>query len=96
MDYTFSIRDISGRDIYLPKERWLHITTKHANMSDKLDAIKKALQHPTIVVTHKYDDAMRNYYFYLKQNKNYLLVSVKYLNGKGFVATEFITHKLVK
>jgi hypothetical protein len=75
MDYIFRIIDKSGRDIYLPKERWLHITTKHTNMSDKLEYIKKALQNPTIIVPHKYEEIMRNYYLYNKSEREYLLVS---------------------
>jgi len=39
---------------------------------------------------------MKNYSLYYKLEKDYLLVSVKYLNGRGFVATSFITKKLIK
>ena len=37
-----------------------------------------------------------NYYYYLKERKQYLLVGVKYLNGKGFVTTSFIARKIKK
>jgi len=39
---------------------------------------------------------MRNYYVYYKLERHYLLVSVKYLNGEGYVATAFITRKIIK
>jgi hypothetical protein len=96
MGYVFEVVDKTGRKVHLTKERWKHITIKHTNMSDKLDDIKKALENPTLIIPHKYDDSMRNYYLYYKLKKDYLLVSVKYLNGEGFVATSFITKKIIK
>ncbi len=90
-NWIFEITDKSGRNIHLSKERWEHITIKHTNMSNKLEDIKKALINPTLVMPHRFDDSMRNYYLYYKLKKDYLLVSVKYLNGSGFVATSFIT-----
>lgn len=65
-------------------------------MADKLEDIKKALIDPVLIVPHKYDNAMRNYYLFYKLKKDYLLVSVKYLNGGGFVATAFITKKIIR
>lgn len=96
MEHVFEITDKSRRKIHLTKERWEHITTKHTNMSDKLEDVKMALTNPIIIVPHKYNEDMRNYYLYYKLEKHYLLVSVKYLNGEGFVATSFITKKLIK
>lgn len=96
MDYIFEVIDKSGRKIYLTKERWTHITIKHWDMSNKLDEIKNTLRNPTLIVPHKYDDSMRNYYWFYKLEKEYLLVSVKYLNGNGFVATAFITKKIIR
>jgi len=96
MDYVFEVLDKTGRKIHLSKERWDHITTKHKNMPDKMDDIRKALTNPTIIVPHKYAEDMRNYYLYYKSNRTYLLVSVKYLNGEGYVATSFITKKIIK
>jgi len=96
MDYLFEVADKTGRRIHLSKDRWSHITIKHTNMSDKLEDIKKALINPTLIVSHKFDDTMRNYYLYYKLEKDYLLVSVKYLNGEGYVATSFITKKIIK
>ena len=45
---------------------------------------------------HKFDDSMRNYYRYHKNEKLYLLVSVKHLNGESFVATVFYTTSIKK
>lgn len=96
MEIIFEIKDKSGRKIHLSKERWKHIITKHPNMVDKLEGIKQTLIKPILVVPHKFDETMRNYYIYYKRQKNYLLVSVKYLNNKGYVATSFITRKIIR
>jgi len=96
MEVIFEIIDKTGRKIHLSKERWSHITIKHTNMSDKFRDLKKALVNPTLIVPHKFDNTMRNYYLYYKLEKDYLLVSVKYLNGEGYVATSFITKKIIK
>ena len=96
MDYIFEIDDKGGRKIHLSKERWSYITTNHSDISNRLEDIKKALIKPDLIVPHKYDDEMRNYYLYYKIDKEYLLVSVKYLNGEGFIATAFMTQKIVK
>jgi len=96
MESIFEISDKTGRKIQLSKDRWNHITVKHPNMTNMLEDIKKALEKPTFIVPHKYTKDMRNYYFYYKLEKHYLLVSVKYLNGSGFVATAFITRKFIR
>ncbi len=96
MDYVFEVVDKSGRKIHLSKERWEHITVKHMNTSDKLEDVKRALTNPTLIIPQKYNEDIKNYYFYYKLEKEYLLVSVKYLNGTGFVATSFITKKIIK
>ena len=59
--------------------------------------IKKAIQNPLTVRYNEEDEEVR--YFY-REHKNmssferYLLVSVKYLNGIGFVITSFFTNKI--
>jgi len=96
MDYVFEVVDKSKRRIHLSRERWKHISIKHTNMSNKLENIKCALINPIFIVPHKFDNMIRNYYLYYKLKKDYLLVSVKYLNGEGYVATAFVTKKIIK
>ena len=96
MEIVFEIKDKTGRKIHLSKERWNHIVAKHPDMADKLDEIKQALIQPAMIVQHKYDDTMRNYCRYYKNERCYLLVSVKYLNGEGYVATAFFTRKVIR
>ena len=99
MPNIFEVTDSTGRKIRLTKEQWNHITSPyslHPYMANYLEEIKQTLEKPDIMVPHKYDDTKANYYKFLKERKQYLLVAVKYLNGEGFVNTSFITSKIKK
>ena len=93
MDWVINLKDKSGRMIHLSKERWKHMTTLHPGIANRLESIKATLINPSLVVSHKFDESMRNYYTFDKHKNRYLLVSVKYLNGDGFIATAFFTKK---
>ncbi|MEK6891258.1 MAG: PBECR2 nuclease fold domain-containing protein [Nanoarchaeota archaeon] len=95
MDYVFDVVDKTGRNIHLSNERWKHIL-RHKGIEQYLFQIKETLVKPDLIVQHKFDATMRNYYIYLKDKKKYLLVSVKYLNGDGYVATAFIAGKIIR
>ncbi len=92
MTYIFEIRDISQRKIHLTKERWAHIQ-KHPEMANCVEHIKEVLLKPTMI-TEGYDVNVKFYYRYEKEEKQYLFVSVKYLNGEGFVITSFYTDSI--
>ncbi len=99
MENIFEILDKTGRKIYLSKERWRHITSPsslHPYMASYLEEVKIALTEPTLIVGHYYDTTKANYFFYLKNKRQYLLVAVKYLNGKGYITTSFIVRNLKK
>lgn len=99
MSRLFEIVDKTGRKIRLTKERWTHITSpqsQHPYMIDYLEEIKNTIIKPTLIIPHKFDETKRNYYRYLKNKKLYLLVSVKYLNGEGYIITAFITRKIIR
>ncbi len=87
------IKDENGRIIYLTDERYNHIL-KHPEMSNRLEEIKDFLINPNIVVESKTDKNVNVYYKYNKDRIKYLLVAVKYLNGKGFIITSFYTDKI--
>ena len=89
----FEIKDKTGRIIYLTKERWVHIQ-KHPEMSDQTGQIKETLRYPDKIMPFSYDAAVSFYYRYCKEKKQYLFISVKYLNGEGFVITSFYTDKI--
>lgn len=96
MENIFEVKDKTGRKIRLTKKQWNHITAKHSYMANRLKDIEKNLTNPTLIIPHKFDEKMRNYYLYYKNISRYLLVLVKYLNGDGYVATSFITRKIIR
>lgn len=96
MSFVFEIVDKTGKIVILTQERWSHIVQHHPDMSDKLEEVKRCLELPTATVPQKYDETKANYYRYQKETGDYLLVIVKYLNGKGDVRSAFFTQKLTR
>lgn len=94
MSYVFEIIDKSGREIHLSQERWSHIAGKHPEYPNLLEDIKRALTKPQMIVPEAFDNKKMNYYIQLKNIGRYLLVGVKYLNGKGFVTTAFVVRHI--
>lgn len=97
MNLIFKIKDKLGREIHLSEERWKHIK-KHPHMDEnRLEDIKIAIQNPFTVRYSEEDEEVR--YFYreyndMEKSERYLIVSIKYLNGAGFVITSFFTNKI--
>ena len=96
MDFVFEVVDKSGRKIHLSNERLKHILRHNDINFNHLEDVKSALIRPTYTILQAFDKTKGNYYFYNKQMKSYLLVVVKYLNGKGFVLTAFFTKNIQK
>lgn len=96
MDKLFEIEDKTGRKIYLTRERWKHLVIEHPLLSGKIEDIKETIIQPLIIKQSKYDKEVRFYYRHYKDKKIYLLVAVKYLNGKGFIITSFYVKNLRK
>ena len=93
MNWIFEIKDASERKIHLSKERWAHIQ-KHKLMVLQIENIKESLQKPDVITPFEDDTEVSFYYKYFKERKAYLFVSVKYLNGDGFIITSFFTDKI--
>lgn len=93
MDYIFVVTDKSKREIYLSKERWFHIQ-RHPEMSNQIEQIKETLIQPNTIIKFEYDPNVHFYYKYYKERREYLFISVKYLNGNGFIITSFYTDKI--
>ena len=96
MEIIFEVIDKTGRNIYLTKERYKHIL-RHPGMHDQIENIKSTIENP-ITIRH-YEEGRNVKYFYKEFKNNtkterYLLVSVKYLNGHGFIITSFFTNKI--
>ncbi|MEK6947609.1 MAG: hypothetical protein AABX19_00040 [Nanoarchaeota archaeon] len=84
-----TFKDRYGTSIYLSDERWKHITSEHPIVANKIEEIRETLLNPTTVMNSYYDYNVKYYYKYLKQEKKYLLVIVKYLNKTGYIITSY-------
>jgi len=99
MDYIFEIVDKTKRKIHLTKKQWSHITSPsspHTYMTNYLENIRQTLINPDKIIRSIYDYSKINYYKYYKNNKKYLRVIVKYLNGEGFVITSYFVKNIKK
>ena len=93
MNNIFVVFDKTNRKIYLTKERYKHIM-KHPGMHDKLGYIKETLQSPTKILQSNANRNTHFYFRYYKDRREYLFVSVRYLNSKGFIITSFYTDRI--
>ena len=96
MDYIFEVTDKTGRRVHLTKERLKHIQ-KHPHMQDPLDNILMTLRDPLGIRSENPESKVLYFYKEFKQMhslERYLLVPVRYLNGKGFVITSFFTNRM--
>ncbi len=95
MDWIFEIKDKSGREIHLSRERWKHIIHEHPEVSPYWEELKETLRNPLNIVPYEPDE-LYYYYKYFKANQPpYLLVIVKYLNGRGFIITAYFTSNIL-
>jgi len=97
MDWIFEIEDITGRRIHLSKEQWSHINSDHPEISPYVEEMKDILRNPALVKTLNYDKKVRYFYRYYKNRDSpakYLLLVVKYLNGKGFIITSYFVRTI--
>ena len=93
MDIVFETIDITNRLIYLTRERFKHIM-EHRNMQNKLELIKETLEKPHKIIGCDENENVGLYFRYYNDIRRYLFVSVKYLNGKGYIITSFYTDKI--
>lgn len=96
-DIIFEVIDKTGRKIILKKKGWKHIK-KHPNMDEnRLDEIKNIIKNPPIIRYSEDDEEVVYFYKEYKEmspEERYLFISVKYLNGEGFVITSFFTNRI--
>lgn len=62
MVWIFVVKDRSGREIHLSKERWKHIVYEHPVIANKIEEIKDTLLNPTAIRKSDHDDQIRFYY----------------------------------
>ena len=91
----FAVQEKNNKIIYLTKERWSHIIRSHSTVN--IEDIRNTLEKPLLITKDKEEQDIRYYYKYFKtilSEEKYLMVVVKYLNGKGFIITSFYTDKI--
>lgn len=93
MNYVFEVTDKNRRKIHLSKERWKHIRIEHSEII-KPEEIEKVIISPDKIISSDRDPNVNWYFLYNKQRKRYLKVSVKYLNGEGYIITSHYTTKI--
>ncbi len=89
MSIIFIVKDKTGRSIRLTDERWKHLS-KHLHLQEDIEKIKETLQDPDKITDYSYDQNIRYYYKYYKNQDSkakYIRIVVKYLNGDGFIVT---------
>ncbi len=94
MPHIFEVKDTSGRIIHLSHERWSHIVQKHDDLSGNMGKVRETIEHPLLITKEKDDKNVYEYYRFYKALKKYLIVAVKYLNGKGFIMTSYFKRKI--
>ena len=87
--------EIDGRKIHLSDKQWKNIINFHPNVENP-EKIKEVLLNPLIIKKDNFDSSLNYYYKYDKTKNMHLMVSVKYLNGDGFVITSFYIKKIRK
>ncbi|MEX0920984.1 MAG: PBECR2 nuclease fold domain-containing protein [Candidatus Pacearchaeota archaeon] len=92
----FKITDKTGRKIRLTNKQWKHIQ-EHPHMHESLEKIKEVIKNPLTIRKGEFDNKVNYFYKEYKEmspKERYLFISVKYLNGDGFVITAFYTNKI--
>jgi len=96
MDRSLEWVDKFGKKIKLNNKQYKHIK-KHPHLNDPLEVLKLTIENPTTVRYNEKDSTVRYFYKEFKEmpaEERYILVSVKYLNGEGFIITAFYTNKI--
>jgi hypothetical protein len=93
MSNIFEIQDKTGREIHLSEERWKHIRVEHPEILNH-EELKQILTKPDKITESDRDIKVGWYYLYNKQRKRFLKISVKYLNGEGYIITAHYTTKI--
>lgn len=74
-----------------------HIMRRHQMMAAYIEEMQQALGNPTTITTSLVDNSVHYYYLYLKNKKGpnkFLFVSVKYLNGEGYIISSYFEDKI--
>jgi hypothetical protein len=70
------------------------ITIKHPRLKGKTAQVKQVLKNPDLIRQSKSNK--RVYLYYQKQNRHYICVVARHLNGNGFIITSYLTSKILE
>jgi hypothetical protein len=90
-------RDKYGKLVYLTKERWIHITTEHPEVSPYLQELGEILANPVKIASYDHDPKIKYCYKYYKHRPGaakYILIIINYLNGEGFIITAYFVRNI--
>lgn len=88
----FEVKTRDGKLIRLTEKQWSHIIYRHPEMVKRLNDIEEAISSPTARIQHS--DETTKFYKFIKDEKKYIMVAVKILNGDGFVVTAYKTKRI--
>lgn len=92
MANIFEVKTKDKRLIRLTEKQWLHVKQRHPEMVARAGDIEDAIANPTVRVQHS--DETTKFYKPIKDEKKYIMVAVKILNGDGFVVTAYKTRRI--
>lgn len=78
----------------MSKERWKHISEEHPEVAAFLQDFSAVLENPLKIIADEYDEQVNYYYKHFKDTAKYLLLLVKYLNGKGYIITAYFVRNI--
>ena len=88
MNIKFEVIDKTGRKLRMTNWNWEHIIKRHPDISSEKEKIIETLQNPEKITNSLKDEKARFYYKHYKHRSpanKFMMVLVKYLNGKGFI-----------
>ncbi len=89
----FRVGSVLNVDVRITEEYWQFlITVKHPPMRGREEDVKSVLQNADEVRVSKIDGNV--YLYYKKDEKRFLCIVVRHLNGEGFIISAYPTDAL--
>jgi hypothetical protein len=93
MEIYFEVKASTGKVIRTTKSHWELITKlKHPEMEGKETEVKQCLSSP--IEIRKSSEGPDVYLYYHPNEKYFICVVARHLNGDGFIITAYITDKI--
>ena len=93
IDIYFRVQVASGIMIRTTRSHWnLIINVKHPEIANKEEQVQKCLADPLEI--RRSSEDVNVYLYYVPQDRYYLCVVARHLNGDGFIITAYLTDKI--